>query len=389
MPEPIFAELRELSANPVAAAERLVAWLTEQGQFHQAFDARLLVLRLRLGLPVIWTGTLDDLDESTRNAVEHGYVDACRATGLALLEHGHPRDAWYFLRHVPDRAETTSLLADYEPDDENREEYVELAVHEGLAPARGFQQVLSHYGICNAITLFDSAMHGRTREERQAVAPLLIADLHAQLVSNLRADIAKEAGTPPREVTVAELIADRDWLFGEHAYHIDTSHLNAVVRFAREVDDPVALRQALDLCEYGQRLDAQFQFASEEPFADTYAAHAIFLRGLLATPAGTESADWKAAHDYFRGKAANMPYEQQGSLPAEVYVAFLARTGHQREALQALAEFLPAGAMTAGFAPSLAELAHRSGDFQQLAEIGAAREDVLTFATGLLANSGK
>ncbi|MDA7980173.1 MAG: hypothetical protein MPJ50_15515 [Pirellulales bacterium] len=388
MDSKIFDELRTSAAtDPTAALQRLIECLLEQRQFHQAFDASLMAIRLRLGLPVIWTGKLDDVDDKLRTEIEEGYLDACRMVGFRLLEADQPGDAWYYLRHLTDRRETTSCFENYTPGDESREDYINVAVHEGVAPVAGFRQVLDHYGICNAITLFDSAMSQQPREQRLAVAPLLIADLHAQLQTNLRSEIQQQSGSPPAESMIADMIADRDWLFGEHAYHVDTSHLSAVVRFAREVEAADVLRLALDLCRYGLRLDKQFQFASEEPFADTYTAHAVWFEGLLS--ANSKSAAWQTARDYFRAKAENLSYEEHGAGPAEVYVAFLAKTGHPRDALTAIRQFIPAGAATSGFAPAAAELAAASGEYDLLAEIGAERNEIVTFATGVLAAAQK
>src|SRR5207247_9408454 len=116
-------------------------------------------------------------------------------------------------------------------------EFVQLAVHEGLAPRRGFETVLASYGICNAITMFDSTMYGRPLAQRQQVAALLVRTLHRELTSNLKAEIARQEGNQPKEQSRSELVAERDWLFLEDAYHIDTSHLHSVVRFARVLED--------------------------------------------------------------------------------------------------------------------------------------------------------
>jgi hypothetical protein len=91
------------------------------------------------------------------------------------------------------------------------------------------------------------------------VATLLVQTLHRELTSNLRAEIARQEGSQPKEQTAKEqsieqLVAERDWLFLEDAYHIDTSHLHSVVRFARVLQDADALRLAADLTEYGKRL---------------------------------------------------------------------------------------------------------------------------------------
>src|SRR6185436_17719578 len=100
----------------------------------------------------------------------------------------------------------------------------------------------------------------------QQVAALLVQTLHRELLANLKAEVARQEGSQPKEATIEQLIAERDWLFLEDAYHIDTSHLHSVVRFARVIQDPAALRLAADLTEYGRRLAASYQFQTEEPF---------------------------------------------------------------------------------------------------------------------------
>ena len=99
---------------------------------------------------------------------------------------------------------------------------------------------------------------------------MLVRHLHAELLSNVKADIARQQGSEPTETTLLDLVADRDWLFLENNYHIDTTHLSSTVRAAQQIEDPELLRLAVDLTEYGRRLNRQFQFAGEEPFADVY-----------------------------------------------------------------------------------------------------------------------
>ena len=101
--------------------------------------------------------------------------------------------------------------------------------------------------------------------------------LHDDLLRNLQSEIAKQEGTPPREATIRELVADRDWLFASDNYHIDTSHLHSVVRFARQVTDVPTLRLAADLTEYGRRLSSQYQYPGEEPFTDSQACARFVL----------------------------------------------------------------------------------------------------------------
>ena len=78
------------------------------------------------------------------------------------------------------------------------------------------------------------------------------------------------------------LLEDREWLFLNNNYHLDTTHLAATVRFARALDAAEPLRLALELTEYGRRLSAQFQYPGDPPFTNVYPSHAIFFRALLA-----------------------------------------------------------------------------------------------------------
>ena len=289
-----------------------------------------------------------------------------------------------YLRPVGDKAEVSAALEKLavlpEPP---YEQIIELALQEGINPPLGFQMVLNHFGVCNAITMFDSEMQRRPRADRQAVAALLVRRLHHDLSESLRAEITQQAGSAPAEETIGGLVADREWLFDNNNYHIDTSHLNAVVRFALSLDDPEVLRLAHDLTEYGRRLSAQYQFAGAEPFKDVFPSHALFFQALL----GNQTDE---ALEYFRTRADQQVAEGYGeTAAAEVYVALLARVGRHREALDAAAQYLPAGVQTSGFAPSLLELGQRGDQYARLLEICRDRDDLLGFAAGLVDGGSK
>src|SRR5262249_13642531 len=145
-------------------------------------------------------------------------------------------------------------LARTEPNEENLQDLIEIGLHEGVAPALGFELVLKNYGTCNAITTFDGAMTSRPRADQQAAAALLLHRMHEDRLGNVRADIARQEGKEPQEQTLAELVAERDWLFADNNYHIDTTHLASTVRFARLLEDAEQLELAYDLTEYGRRL---------------------------------------------------------------------------------------------------------------------------------------
>jgi hypothetical protein len=319
--------------------------------------------------------------------MEDAYLEACREVGHLLLADGRVREAWMYLRPVGDRAEVAAALERAVPDEANTEQIIEVALYEGVHPRLGFELLLKSHGLCNSITTFDAQMHQRPREQRQEVAELLVRHLHSDLARNLRDVLTKKQGRPPQGETIAELIADRDWLFADNEYHIDTSHLAAVVRFALVLDDPEPLRLAVDLTEYGRRLGPLFQYPGQEPFVDTYPTHALFFRALLGATGTTEDAagDVSAGTDYFRSRAEALADAEQGAAAAEVYVALLARLERLDEALEAAARLL-AGARTSGFAPSLIELAQRSGNHRRFMEISRERGDLLGFVMGLAAS---
>ncbi|MGE0606172.1 MAG: hypothetical protein AB7O62_03525 [Pirellulales bacterium] len=382
MSETLFDELTTACASggADAALQKLAARLSEQGQFHELFDTRLMQARRKLGLPVAQASGLDDLPEPQRSQVESAYLEACREVGGLLLDAGNVREAWMYLRPVGDRPAVAAGLAKIAPDDENVQDLIEVALHEGVHPKLGLELVLTHFGVCNAITTCEAAMQRHTPPQREEVARLLVHRLHKDLLSNLQAEVARQEGTPPAEKTIQGLVADRDWLFASDNYHIDTSHLHAVVRFARQVTDAETLRLAFDLTEYGRRLSNQYQYPGEEPFADSQTAHGLFFQAQFGEQV-------EQALKYFGDKAKSLPLEEHGPGPAEVYIALLARLGRTAEALEAAAQLLPAGTQTSGFAPSLNELARATGNYGRMMEICRERGDVLGFAAGLAEQS--
>jgi hypothetical protein len=374
----LSARLAEGGAE--ALFDELAGRLKSDRKYHELFDVLLMRSRHRLGLPVILTSSIDDLAEPLRTQVENEYLAACREVGTLLLSAGKLREAWMYLRPVGDKALVAEALARIEPNEENLQDLIEIGLHEGIAPALGYQLVLEHYGTCNAITTFEGALVGRPRADQQAAATLLLERLHGELLANVRADIERQEGRPPQEVTLAELVADRDWIFSDNNYHIDTTHLASTVRFARVVEDPHALAVAHDLTEYGRRLSRQFQFAGDEPFADIYPSQGLFFAAQLGRQVDE-------ALDYFRSRAAAASPEEHGSGPAEVYIALLARLRRYGEAIEATVELIPPGTRTSGFAPSLLELSRRLGSYDRLMEVCRQRGDVVSYTAGLVERS--
>jgi ParB-like chromosome segregation protein Spo0J len=387
MPDPMFDQLREAidARGAEAALDLLIERLRREKRYHELCDALLMQARLRLGLPVILTGSLDDLPEPLRTQTEEACIAAYREVGRLLMDAGRVREAWMYLRAVSDRSEVAAALAEVKPTEENTDEIIEVALHEGVAPRLGFELLLAERGICNAITMYDGTMHARPLADRQQVAALLVRHLHADLLRNLLSDIRARQDPQPQaqdasdeSASIGQLVAGREWLFAEHNYHIDTTHLAAVVRFSLIVEDEDILRLAIDLTEYGRRLDPQFQFAGETPFEDVYPSHALFFWAMLGQQVDE-------ALQYFRSRAEGADVESDGTAAAEVYVALLARLSRNEQAIQETVRLIPAGVRTAGFAPSLLELAARAGQYDALLDACRQRGDFLAYTAGLIA----
>jgi hypothetical protein len=282
-----------------------------------------------------------------------------------------------YLRPVGDKAEAVKLLAAIEPTEENTEELIEVCLHEGIDIGRGFGLVLSSYGTCSSITTYDSSVARRPRAEQAPAAAQLLHRVHDDLVASVKHDIARQEGKEPAEKTLRELVLDREWLFQDNAYHIDTTHLAATVRISRVLSDPADLRLGLDLTEYGRRLCEQFQYQGDEPFAEMYPSHALYFQALLG-----ENVDAALAH--FKSKAEMLDPQYHGLAAVETYVDLLTRLGRFSEAIAAAIKLAPRGVQPIGQAPSLIELAERGGDYSPVLAYCREKGDLLGYAAALV-----
>ncbi|MEX2175087.1 MAG: hypothetical protein WD872_12050 [Pirellulaceae bacterium] len=360
-----------------AALAQAATLLGEQQKYHELFEVLKMQLRRKLGLPLLYGDAGDDLSEARRTQLEEGLIDACRTVGNLLLREGKIREGWMYLRPVGEKAEAAKLLAAIEPTEENTEELIEVCLHEGIDIGRGFGLVLSSYGTCSSITTYDNSVARRPRLEQQPAARQLLHRVHADLVASVKLDIARQEGSQPAQATLQELLHDRDWLFQENAYHLDTTHLAATVRIARALSDPADLRLALDLTEYGRRLSQQFQYQGDEPFAEMYPAHGRYFQALLGE-------EVEAALDYFKTKAEMLDPQYHGLAAVETYVDLLTRVGRYPAAIAAAIKLGPKGIQPIGQAPSLLELAEKSGDYAPVLDYCRERGDLLGYAAALV-----
>src|SRR5262245_41208691 len=365
------------SRGPDAALDEAANLLRQQKKFHELFEVLKMKLRRRLGLPLLAGDAADGLTDEQRTKLEDGLIGACREVGAALLSEGKIREGWMYLRPVGDKAEAAKLLAQVEANDENYEDLIEINLHEGIDIGRGYGLVLERFGTCNAITTFDSSLARRPRAEQAPAAKLLLRQVHADLIASVTADISRQEGKPPREKTLRELVQDRDWLFQDNSYHLDTTHLAATVRIARALTDPDDLRLALDLTEYGRRLSQQFQYTGDEPFTEMYPANALYFQALLGAKTDEPFA-------YFKNKAEMLDPQYHGYAAIETYIDLLSRLGRHDAALAAAMKHGLGSIQSLGNAPPLVELAHRTGNFNGLLSHCRQKEDLLGFTAALV-----
>jgi hypothetical protein len=203
-----------------------------------------------------------------------------------------------------------------------------------------------------------------------------VKHLYDELCHSVRNEVQKRIPMLPPGEPLRQLIAGRDWLFAEGNYHIDVSHLHAVVRFARFLEPGMPeLKLALQLAEYGSKLAEQFQYPGEAPFEEYYPAHIQFFKVLL-----NDNRD--EALGYFRAKIDQEPDEQDKPLLAYVLTDLLLRIGRKAEAVDLAAKYLSTVDESTGF--SFSRLCVETGRLDVLRDAAKDRGDLVTFAAALL-----
>jgi hypothetical protein len=356
-------------------------FLTEK-QYPQLFETRLMQKRLELGLPLIQLGAIEDLPEPERGSYEAGVRAAARETGTLFLAEGDIPHAWPYFRAIGERETVAAAIEEAQPGNQI-EALIDIALGERVHPRRGLELVIAQHGICRAITYFEQFPN---LEDREACLVLLIRTLHSELIASLNNAIACREGQSPSANSISQLIAGRDWLFGEFDAYVDTSHVINVIRFAVDLEDQDAVRLALELCEYGAHLSAQFKMRGEPPFEDIYRDHAIYLRALLGE-------DLDAAIAHFKEKIVAQDDPLRSLQSAQVLVGLLLRHQRYREAVEISLEHLsaiPVSAIPANqlACPTLYQLCQLAGDSERLKELARERGDLLSFAAGAIRANG-
>ncbi|KAA5545929.1 hypothetical protein FYK55_03175 [Roseiconus nitratireducens] len=375
----IFETLRDADQSPTELLQRLVEHFRSEQLPMELFEARKLLVREQLGLPLMSGDNDPQRSEAVERKLESGLIDACRETGEMLIKSGRIFEGWTYLRPTGDNELIRRLIAEVPITDDNYDEMLRVLLHEGVDVGRGFQAVLEHQGTCNSITLFDQAIAQRSKADRQAAGAKLLDHFYEELITLVRADIANRDSAPDDHETLYDLIAKRPWVLKDGGYHLDTTHLSSTVRIASTLTEPDQLRKAWELTQYGKQLHHQFQYPGEEPFVDFYPAYATFysiLRG--------ENVD--AGLKVFQRKARTVDPTEHGTAAIETYVDLLDRVGRHIEAIEAAIELVPDDVPPQAITPLMMEIAQRaraagdSSGFQRIMDYCAANRDPLGFA---------
>jgi hypothetical protein len=374
----MFDELASLADDPDRLMNRAAQTFASTGDLHRLFDLRLMQERLRLGLALDRRTPIDEIDEPIRSQLEAGYLEACREVGELLVEAGRLREAWMYLRPAGEKPSLRRHLACIAADEAQADELIELALYEGVDPERGFAWLLGRQGTCSGITTLDGLAEQLSLADLTACAAVLVRHVYNELRGNLRGHLQRLTEGPPPDASVRELITQHPELQSQGDFHLDASHLTSAMKYARLLTEPALVDKALEMAEYGSRLPAELQYAGEPPFEDVYPAHRRWFEATLGR-------DADAALGYFAEQAGREVDNPLATAAVEAYLELLVRVGRPGDALDAAERLVPADRQLSRHAPTLLELAEQSGQWSRYAMICEARNDVLGFTAGLLA----
>jgi hypothetical protein len=380
MDQALFDDLQHTlqGAGATAAIDRLCAALRDRKDYAGLFYALLLRKRHQLGAPLVPTGPAQELPAELHAAYEDAIRNAGREVGRLFLDEGNVPAAWAYFRMLGEPEPVRAALEQARPaEGEDCHQLVDIAYHQGVHPRRGFDLILERYGICSAITTLGGQEFPHPPDVRTYCIQKLVRALHQELCERLKAEIVQQEGSAPATQRVPELIAGRDWLFGEDYYHVDVSHLSSVVQMSIHLPKCEELDLARQLCAYGQRLSSRFQYASDPPFENQYRDYGVYLAVLAGD-------DIEGGLAHFRAKAEAADPETVGTYPAEVLVNLLLRLDRPAEALAVARRFLTGADERRLSCPSLTDLCQRTGDYRTLAEVARAQGNPVHFVAGLI-----
>jgi hypothetical protein len=367
------------AATAFAAAD---AALVKEKDFHRLFDLLLMKARHELGMPLFLQAPASTLPKDKQEAYEPKVIDAARRVGTEFLRANDLTAAFPYFNMIGELGQIRQAIEEYKPGDDadDVDAVVDLAIAHNVHPRRGLELVVERMGTCQGITTCEQLLaQGIRPPERDECIRLLVRTLHGELIERLGGEIAAKEGKAP--AGLSSMLKDRDWLFADDAYHVDTSHLNAVVRMARMLPKCDEAFQAIQLCDYGRRLSPRYRYPEPAPFEDVFASSATFLKVV----AGVEVVK---NLEYFRSRADAAAVDDLENNSPEVYVHLLTILGKTAEAVAYAGRKLNRPDRRPGFAPSVNDLCQQAGDFESMTKLAKSRGDLLGFVAGIVQGQG-
>lgn len=372
--------------------ETLADSLRDRQRWHALFDLRLLQARGALGLPP--TGDVGILDEATRDRLDQASLAACREVGWPLLDEGHVAAGWMYLRAAAepkDVSQRLSALANALPSDDEAatarlQEIVHVALWEGVDPALGIRLVIESQGTCNSITAYEQAVVRLPAVRQEGAATVLVDHLHHEIFTALAADLERRGLVAPERIAAATSIVDlleaAGGLQDDPSFHVDVSHLQSVLRFARICTERSVLERAWELAVYACRLPEEVTYPGDPPFENVGEASRLFYAAILGR-------DTEEALAFFRQAASAEQVQPGDALPADTLTYLLWKLDRPAEAVQAALarpadSGMPSMFQAAGMLPSLVEMAIQGDAVEVLRDACRERGDEITFAASYL-----
>ena len=363
--------------------ELILVWIISNSTFRrdkdyaQLFEVLKMRVRHRMGLPILYSRTRDELDESAQRQLENGLLAACREVGTLFFRQGKVVRGWNYLQPVGDRLLNEKLIRGVKVDDQNADDLIDIAVSQGGAPGYGFQLLLQRYGTCDAITTFDQTAANYDLDCQRAMAGALLEHLYDELIGNLISSLP-ELKTLSEQPTLSEVI-NSGMLTAENSCVIDATHLASVVRIARVLQDSSLIQKAHELAQYGDGLPDDLVYPGQVPFEDTYPDHLHYFSAVLG-----QNVD--AAVEHFRKKLKQHDARQHGGIVIETFVDLLSKVGRNDEAVEEMVSQLLGKYPLVGIAPEPHELAKTAEQKQKLMEHYRSESDLLGFGQTLLSS---
>lgn len=384
------SELKSNTSLPGNAATQVLdaveKTLLSQNDYHRLFDARLMRVRHKLGLPITQPTSLKEIPAEHEVAFRDAYTSAAREVGQMFLDAGQLADAWAYFRTIhetePVRNAIASKVAEIaaEPGPQ-LDELLNLALYEGAHVVEGLKLLLKTHGICNTVTAMGQLLAQMTPDERRQAAAVMVRTIYTDLQQNVRRDVERRQPTLKQALSLADLIRGRESLFADGGYHADVSHLHSIVSFARHLhrSDP-ELTLAIELSQYGAQLAEPLRYPGDVPFDDYYVANEQFLKAVAGV-------DVDESIQYFVNRLNQAPDLADKRMIAFVLVDLGQRVDRVNAALNAAGQYVSKLEDPAGF--SFTAFCVNAGRFDTLQAAARENDDVLALATAMIAADGQ